>query len=603
MTYTYEKIKNVFEEKHCILLTTEEDFQENKMNAMSKYNIISACGHLREDVYFHTFKNRNSGVLCKECIKIPKENAIKIDNNETERIAFGVIKHLLNKEMFDINITNECVKSDLCIKLKEESKDMWLPFQLKSTLHPDKTTITFNIGKKNYDNMIMILICINPIKIYIINGNDKVIRNKERFTIGYKSKYAHYEVPIDKFNETILDNIKQNKEFLNTYEVLNTPITDECKLEREFQLFRISTFKNINFVLPNNYLKWDFVLMGYKIQERTINKRKNRNSFVVSFKHRESAKNKHYHVDDNDYYWLNFPDKIKFILIPSNVLFTNGYLKNNEETKRDMLSIDTNNIPSWLQPFIYEYKQETEEIILNIFNNLPPKQYIEDVIDIKHIFDNNHIELQKYKNRFLTKKTEIDNIIEDDKKCKAEEILDSKCKVEENLDSKVEEILDSKVEENLDSKVEEIVDSKVEEIVYSKVEEILDLDSKVEEFKNSKAEEIVDSKVEEIVDSKVEEIVDSKVEKIVNLKCKKTKKHLCIDCNAPLNKYNAVRCVVCRGKYQVIQSRENGRPSYLTLKELLKTKTFAEISEKYNVSRPCICKWLNLYIKHNLTDI
>jgi hypothetical protein len=246
----------------------------------------------------------------------------------------------------------------------------------------------------------MILVCIKPLKIYLINGNDNVIRDKERFTIGFKSKYAHYEVPIDKLNEAILDKIKENDSLLNTYEILNTPITDECKLEREFQSFRKSSFPQVHFISPNNYLKWDFVVMGYKIQERTICKQKNRprNNYVASLTHRESAKNIHYHVDDNDFYWLNFPDKVKFILIPSNVLFINGYLKNDEETKRAMLSIDVNNIPSWLQPHIYEYKPETEEIIINIFKNLPPKEYVEDIIDVQHIFDNNHIELQKYEN-------------------------------------------------------------------------------------------------------------------------------------------------------------------------------------------------------------
>ena len=63
----YEDTKNEFESKGCQLLTTEEEFISNKMAGKSKYNIISSCGHQTPECYLHTFKNRNTGVLCKTC--------------------------------------------------------------------------------------------------------------------------------------------------------------------------------------------------------------------------------------------------------------------------------------------------------------------------------------------------------------------------------------------------------------------------------------------------------------------------------------------------------------------------------------------------------
>ena len=67
-------------------------------------------------------------------------------------------------------------------------------------------------------------------------------------------------------------------------------------------------------------------------------------------------------------------------------------------------------------------------------------------------------------------------------------------------------------------------------------------------------------------------------------------------------KNNTSRCPPCAAKHTVITSRNNGRPSYPTLKNLLETKTYQTIANKYKVSRPCIVKWLQLYEKHGLVD-
>ena len=67
-------------------------------------------------------------------------------------------------------------------------------------------------------------------------------------------------------------------------------------------------------------------------------------------------------------------------------------------------------------------------------------------------------------------------------------------------------------------------------------------------------------------------------------------------------RHNAYRCPPCNAKNNVITSRNNGRPSYQTLKNLLETKTYQTVANKYKVSLPCIVKWLQLYEKHGLVD-
>jgi hypothetical protein len=405
--FSYEKIKEFFESKNCKLLTTKEEFINNKMNAKnSKYNIISSCGHNTPECYFHTFKNRNTGVLCKECI-INNSRVKKISNNfETEDNAFEIIKKLIS-DIFEVNINGECVSADLCIKLKNEKNDLWLPLQLKSTAKPDKTTFSFHLDNKIYENMLIIFICIKPIKIFIFDSNDEIIRNKKKLTIGFKSKYKEFEVDKEKLSNKLIEIYELKQEYLLSKNVIDMPITQECKLEKEFQIYRQNIFKNIPFVASKNYEKTDFCINSYNIQEKTATIRKNRiNTLIVTLQ--TGNQNLPYDIKDNDYYWINYPDKTKFILISSNILYQNGYLKNNNIIQSGTLSfkIELTKKYEWLKPYIYEYNLETEKIILDIFNNLPKKEIINNIVDINELIDNNKLEQEKYINTLVQKKPE-----------------------------------------------------------------------------------------------------------------------------------------------------------------------------------------------------
>lgn len=405
VAYTYQQIKKIFEDKECILLTSEEDFINNKMNATSKYNIISACGHKNDNCYFHTFKNRNTGIKCVNCIiNISKNNINISQNNDIENTALEIIKELI-KESFDVKILGECTLADFCIKSKNSDSDLWFPLQLKSCNTSYKTTISFNIGKKIYNNMFIILFCIKPLKIYLIDGNDDFIRNKERITFGFKSKNSHYEVSNNELSKKLLELSSINLNYQQQLETIDTPITKECILEKDFSLYRINMFNNVLFKKSKNYISVDFTILGYNIQERIGVTRKDKiNALMFSFIHNRST----YHINDNDYYWLHFPDKSKFILISSKILFKNNYLRDNTYKYRGVLCISVNSLENykWLQPYIYEYKSETEKIILDIFKNLPKKELNEEKIDISKILENDIIEQEKYNNTLVPKTPE-----------------------------------------------------------------------------------------------------------------------------------------------------------------------------------------------------
>ena len=125
MKLTYNDIKNTFELKECKLLTTKDDFKNNKMNGQSKYTLIAKCGHQVDNCWFHMFKYRNTGVLCKKCIDSKKsENNINLNKNiegnsyclNIEFESVKIFKKYINLELLDIKMSPECCGAELCIK-------------------------------------------------------------------------------------------------------------------------------------------------------------------------------------------------------------------------------------------------------------------------------------------------------------------------------------------------------------------------------------------------------------------------------------------------------------------------------------------------------
>jgi hypothetical protein len=484
---SYEKIKEFFEEKNCELLTTEKEFIENEMSAkFSKFNIISSCGHERLNCRFKDFKSRNVGVFCYDCSKNEMIRKLK-DNNcqKIENFSIELFKRYSSNK-FEIKVMNEATKADIGIRFKNNTTNLWFPIQLKCCSKPLYTVFRFSMCNKNYDNMLIICISLDPVKFWLFNGNDNNIRNVDKIAIGIKSKHNSNEVQLENLEEKLIENIKLFPEYCKTLEELNIPITVTAKKEREFIDYRIENFPNINFIQEINGSHTDFTINSYKIQEKIARFEKDTIIRVDITKSLDGTNSQPYDINDNDYYWIHFPTKSNFILISSKVLFDNGYLtdKNIDRKGKYTLKFYINNIPKWLEDFVYEYKPETEKIIQDIFDNLPKIELVKDIIDIDTLLENNDIKTQKYL----------------DLKYKAKDIL-------------------------------------------------------------------------------------------------------CIDCNSIIEGFNAKRCKECCFKNRVIESRNNGRPSYLTLKKELETTSGRKLCSKYNVSVTTLFKWIKWYEKYNLTNI
>lgn len=111
---TYKEIKlfiEGFEGNGCELITTEEEYENNKMNVLSKLEIKCKCGKTFPKS-FHKFKNQNQR-QCKECGK----NALKTQYEEIKLFIEGHgCKLLTTKEEYEGNGMN--TDSKLEIKCK-----------------------------------------------------------------------------------------------------------------------------------------------------------------------------------------------------------------------------------------------------------------------------------------------------------------------------------------------------------------------------------------------------------------------------------------------------------------------------------------------------
>ncbi len=397
---SYDKIKEVFEEKNCQLLTTEKEFINNNMNATSsKYNIISSCGHERLNCSFQEFKRKNVGVLCYNCCNNEKKKKLKDNNNyKIERLSIELFKRFSNNK-FDIEIMNEATKADIGIRLKENNYNLWFPIQLKCCSKLIHKVFNFSMSNKNYDNMLIICISLEPVKFWIFNGNDNNIRDVDKISIGIKSKHKSNEITLENLEEKLIEYIKLYPEYYKTLEELNIPTSKNVVKEREFADLRKNIFSNIDFIQANNNTNVDFTINSYKIQEKVGSFVKN-SKFSIRFNMVKTfgKSKKPYNIIDNDYYWLNFPSKEKFILIPSQSLYDNRYLsiENNEKNRKTALQFCTNKIPEWLRKYVYEYKPETEKIIQELFNNLPKIELEKEILDIESLIENNDIKTQEY---------------------------------------------------------------------------------------------------------------------------------------------------------------------------------------------------------------
>ena len=137
------------------------------------------------------------------------------------------------------------------------------------------------------------------------------------------------------------------------FEESNSPICDLGKKEMEFKQLRMKSVM-CEFIDVSNYLHHDFMIGDKKVQEKIGTAMKNNNGLIFKLaksngKINGVRKSIAYDVGENDLYWLHFPDKKHFYLLPETAVM-------NEHGKiRKHLYISLRNPSEIWSKYLFEY--------------------------------------------------------------------------------------------------------------------------------------------------------------------------------------------------------------------------------------------------------
>jgi hypothetical protein len=362
----YNKIKIKLEENNCSLITSFNDFEQQRISVLKKsyhyvkIEFIGICGHPTSAIVTN-FISRQTGIRCKECTKTNVQQILKItahNSNNIELNSINIIKeYLLNK--YDIIRTKEGCRADIIINKIGDSK--YIPIQVKSTNSISNNKLySFRCLNKDYTNMIIICICILENKIWVIPY--KEIKCANNLNISMRSKYNKYLVSD---NNRLYEYIEQysNDYYTTDIDRLMTPHTILQQREQEYSKKRETHISFLNFKYPEvQNTSTDFIVNGKRVQEKVAGyyKIKSNPTLLVHFacnngKKANGFRNfRTYRLGENDYYWIHSSIDNKFWIIPENILYINEYISETNKThNRKVLYI--NNNTRWITDYEYTY--------------------------------------------------------------------------------------------------------------------------------------------------------------------------------------------------------------------------------------------------------
>ena len=371
--YTYEMIKEIYEKEGCKLLTTEEDFNKDKLSRIFK--IEGKCGCIIEQSDFKTFLYKKVGFNCNICTN--KNTSInakinsKIDGVSTkfiiEKKGVDLIRKICENKFIIIK-TREACEADILVKPIDNDEDIWLPIQLKVTSKKNKRNnmdhYAFNIGAKNYKDMLLLLVCIEDSKFWLFESDDINIQSLQKITICNKSKYDYAYV--ENLNEKLTYWYDKNV-YNIPFEKGNMPQNKNAQLEYKYVKLRENKIDFLNFT--NNEidgLVYDFKIDELKIQEKVCTQKKNSHIAAIGKNGgwiNDGIKRKQTHIpyliNDNDFYWFNLPDENTFYVVPEIELIDRGFITVDDIKGKTSIGVGSNEY--WLHSYKFYYNTINEE--------------------------------------------------------------------------------------------------------------------------------------------------------------------------------------------------------------------------------------------------
>lgn len=376
---SYAVLVECMKEKGCQLLTTEEDYCLRKQGRkIAKVDYIASCGH-QHQVFSNVFKSRGTGIKCPGCVT--KKNTLRVREQPTKSDGQSVLIKMeddaiiylgeLIKDAFRIRKTWEGCLYDLAIQPIDCQEDKWLPIQVKTNSKPS-LDYGFKCSSRYKDSLIFCL-CLSDKKMWIIPGNE--IKSNSKIAIGLKKSKYDANVVI---KENIADVFRRYylSMKLFSFEELDIPISNCNSKEREYRKFMESRCAGISFEYPErNCLVYDFMVNGRKVQEKVGSVRKSRDNSVVFSIHKSNGtvnkirKFQSYCLGDNDFYWLQFPDKKYCYVLPEFVLLRDGFINDgNRETYRQNICFSMKDISkAKYQEYLFDYDALDMERLKGLF--------------------------------------------------------------------------------------------------------------------------------------------------------------------------------------------------------------------------------------------
>lgn len=357
----YETIKSTYESKGCVLITTREQYIQMRINCPLRsvvFDIVSKCGHGEKSLYY-TFVNANTGVYCKNCTTIRKNQIMRdqaFDNEghgqslSTQHIAIQFIK-MMCVNVFEVKKTRDGCDSDLLIRPIGTSDDLWLKIRIKSTIFGEGE-VRFRIHKVHLSVHIFMSIVTKEMWLF----DPETIDLKTYYMKHQPNKYdTHRIANSNDLNEKLLVRYTLAKYAMNFVDA-NMPISPQMQLEYRYVLKREETLKFLNF--EKNLVTgsvYNFKINNLKFQEIVTSHHTKRKSIIATLaKGAGNNTRRPYELGDNDFYWININDcSDDFYVIPERSLYVNGIIASPEDKGSVSLNLSTN---LWTESYKYNYQ-------------------------------------------------------------------------------------------------------------------------------------------------------------------------------------------------------------------------------------------------------
>ena len=369
---TTTKIKNSFKgyqkfflDEGCIITSSEEEFIElrKEKNADHSQNVsvdyIAKCGHETE-IVIHSFKYDGCGRNCQDCNINSNKNEDR--SSKTIKMEDLSIEYMISilKNDFEIKKNISGCLSDFVMRPLSIKEDKWLMIQQKTTDKPRPNKYKFHVNK-DYIDCIICCLCLEDKKMWLFNGNEVEVNHG--IAIGRDTSiHSSYEVNINTITNKLID--FYNNSVLFTFSETNIPISVNTQKEQEFRVYRELMCEFLNFEYSDlSGLVYDFTINGKKFQEKVGHYKDNLIVFNI-FKSNGGKKFKRYNIGDNNYYWLHYPDKLSFLLIPEKDLL------NKQNLLKTSVSIIKDSETSKWSKYLFKYDTIDKDKFFKICNNI-----------------------------------------------------------------------------------------------------------------------------------------------------------------------------------------------------------------------------------------